>query len=159
VASNLREPKLPSKPYTPPAWYRPAAELMARNSLSLKQAVSELKVQITPEECELVSRRKEFQQILREERNKFHTEVADQPGRNKSTALGMMQVAIEKLMVEGEWDKAVAAIEKLAKLEGWVGSDSNINIFSGLTARDIAEAKERISKQIEPRSPQEILPN
>lgn len=126
---------------------------MVTGNMPFKQAAGELKIDWTAAECDKIARRTEFKRILREVKYSFHAEVANTPGRNKSSAIGMMQVAIENLLAEGEWDKAVAAIEKLAKLEGWMGSDSNIQIFAGLTARDIAEAKERIQKQVAEQRP------
>lgn len=128
---------------------------MVRNSVSFSQAANDLKLPLSPTECEKVVKRKEFQQILRQEKNAFRQEVANEPGRTKSTAVGMMVLAIENLITEGEWDKAVAAIEKLAKLEGWLGAESNVNIFAGMTARDIATEKERILKELHTPAPAE----
>lgn len=130
---------------------------MVRNSVSFSQAANDLKLPLSPTECEKVVKRKEFQQILRQEKNAFRQEVANEPGRTKSTAVGMMVLAIENLITEGEWDKAVAAIEKLAKLEGWIGADSNVNIFAGLTARDIAEAKQKLTEQVSEQKPPATL--
>lgn len=136
---------------------------MVTNQVSFKQAVGELKIPWTTQECEQISARKEFKQILRAEKYKYHSEVANQPGRNKNAALGLLLVSIENLAMKGEDEKVVAAIEKLAKLEGWIGGDSNVNIFAGLTARDIAEAKKRLQTQIDPPEParptEEVLPN
>jgi len=112
------------------------------------QAARQVGLEWTEKECEKITRRPEFKRILREEKYKHASEVANTPGRNKSSAIGMMQVAIENLLSEGEWDKAVAAIEKLAKLEGWMGSDSNINIFAGLTAKEIEEQKAKIQAEV-----------
>jgi hypothetical protein len=70
-----------------------------------------------------------------------------------------MEVLIDCLMREGEYDKAAAAIEKLGKLEGWVGGDSNVNVFAGLSARDIAEARERLVKgTVESDLPRPVAP-
>lgn len=124
------------------------ARLMVQNQLSFVQAVKELKLALEGYECDVLQKRADWKKTLREAKNAFHADVANTPGRNKSSAIGMMQVAIENLMAEGEYDKAVSAIEKLAKLEGWVGSDSNINIFAGLTAREIAEQKAKVLEEI-----------
>lgn len=134
--------------------FREIAKAMAAENVSFSEAARELKLDFTAKECELVSRRKDFKRILREEKYKLAGEIANTPGRNKSTAIGMMQHAIEQLMLAGEYDKVISGIEKLAKLEGWMGSDSNINIFAGLTAKEIAEQKEKLLAEINP--PQSI---
>lgn len=133
---------------TCPAWYFQVAEEMVRNNTSLKQAALDLGIQLDPDEVTKLGRRKDFQEILRIEKNKFHAAVANDPTRTKSAALGMMWVLAERLMAEGELEKAAQTLDKLAKMEGWSGNEGNINIFSGLTARDIAEAKERIASAL-----------
>jgi hypothetical protein len=55
-----------------------------------------------------------------------------------------MWVLADRLIAEGEFEKAAGVLDKLSKMEGWSGNEGNINIFSGLTARDIAEARDRI---------------
>lgn len=120
---------------------------MVRSGLSFLQATVELGVAIDPEECETYSRRGEFKEILRAEQNKYHQMVANDPTLTKSVVVGQLYVLADKLQREGEHDKAAAVLEKLAKLAGWQGGDSNVNIFAGLTAKDIAEARERIQSQ------------
>jgi hypothetical protein len=138
--------RIPKEPRFCPAWFVQAAEVMVRESYNLKQAASQIGHPLDPDEAEKVERRRDFQDILRIEKNKFYAAVANDPSRSKSSAIGKMEVLIDCLMREGEYDKAAAAIEKLGKLEGWVGGDSNVNVFAGLTARDIAEARERLIK-------------
>lgn len=129
---------------TCPAWYVQVAEEMVRNNSSLKQAAIDLGIQLDPDEVTRISRRKDFQEILRVEQNKYFAAVANDPTRTKSAALGRMWVLVDRLTANGELEKAALTLDKLAKMEGWSGNEGNINIFSGLTARDIAEAKERI---------------
>lgn len=117
---------------------------MVRGNMSLKQAAVEVGHPLDPDEAEKVSRRRDFQEILRVEKNKYYATIANDPSRTKSTAIGKMEMLIDKLIVAGEYDKAGVLIEKLGKLEGWTGAESNVNIFSGLTARDIAEARDRL---------------
>lgn len=118
---------------------------MVRTKMNFHQAATELGIQLDPIESDRTARRREFQDILRVERNKLYQSVANDPSRSKATSIGKMEILIENLISEGEYDKAGQLIERLAKLEGWVGGDSNVNVFAGLTARDIAEAKERIT--------------
>lgn len=115
-----------------------------RTGANLKAASVEIGHPLDPDEAELVGRRREFQDILRVERNKYHAMVANDPSRTKSTVLGRLAVIADRLTAEGELDKAAVVLEKIAKIEGWAGADSNVNIFSGLTARDIAEARDRL---------------
>jgi hypothetical protein len=131
-----------------PGWYRLAAAVMARNSCGLKQAAFEIDKQLTAEECEIVARRVEFQEILLEEEDKYRGNLATRPSRSKEVAVGIMLEAIDKLMKQGDYDKAATAIEKLAKLEGWTSGESNINIFSGVTARDIAHEREKLEQKL-----------
>lgn len=132
---------------TCPAWYVQVAEEMVRNNSSLKQAALDLGIKLDPDELVRLGRRKDFQEICRVERNKYHAAVANDPTRTKSAALGMMWMLAEKLTAEGELEKAAQVLDKLAKMEGWSGNEGNVNIFSGLTARDIAEARERLTKK------------
>lgn len=120
-----------------------------RLNISLKIAASEIGHPLDPDEADKVSRRRDFQDILRVERNKFYAAVANDPSRSKSTAIGKMEVLIDRLIASGEYDKAANAIDKLGKLEGWVGADSSVNVFAGLSARDIAEARERLAGPVE----------
>jgi hypothetical protein len=111
----------------------------------LKAAALEIGHPLDPDEADKVSRRRDFQEILRVEKNKFYSSVANDPTRTKSVVIGQMFTLADRLITDGEFEKAAGVLDKLAKLEGWNGNESNINIFSGLTARDIAEAKERLA--------------
>ena len=134
---------------------------MARSGCGLKQATLDIEREMTIEECQAVERRSEFQEVLREEEDKYRVGIADRPSRSKSVAIGILVDSIEKLHKQGDYDKAAAAIEKLAKLEGWIGNDSNVNIMLGVTAKDIEAQKKRILEEIEQsrESAKEVLSN
>src|SRR5579864_9643615 len=136
--------KGPWNPLYCPAWFVQAAEVMVRTSCSLKQAALEIGHPLDPDEADKVSRRRDFQEILRVEKNKFYAGIANDPTRTKSVVLGQMWHLADRLIAEGEFEKAAGVLDKLSKMEGWSGNEGNINIFSGLTARDIAEARERL---------------
>lgn len=144
-----------------PGWYREAAEVMARNACGLKQAAEEIGKELTIPECEFLMRRKEFQEVVAEEEQRYRNSVAVRPGRSKATAIGLLLLSIEKLYKQGEYDKVSSAVEKLAKLEGWTNGDQNVNIFQGITAKDIEEQKTKIQEEIEKvrGSAPELLPN
>ena len=135
----MGRPSIPAQ-----SWYRQAAEIVVRQNVGLRSAVTELHLDLTPADCDAVYKSKNFQEILWQERNKHQTEVADAPGRSKSAAVGLALIAIQRLADAGEWDKVLTGIEKLAKIEGWMGAETQINLFGGLTAKDIAAQKERL---------------
>src|SRR5882672_4177589 len=100
-------------PWTPrycPAWFVQAAEVMVRLSLSLKQAALEIGHPLDSDEADKVSRRREFQEILRVERNKFYAAIANDPTRTKSVVLGKLWDLADKLMLEGEHEKAAGVL-------------------------------------------------
>lgn len=129
-----------------PAWFVQAAEIMVRTNCSLKAAASEVGHTLDLDEADKITRRRDFKEILEAERNKFYQAVANDPTRTKSAIIGRMMVLADKLVANGEYEKAAGVLDKLGKMEGWNGGEGSINIFGGLTARDIAEARERISK-------------
>lgn len=118
-----------------------------RNNTSLKESALDLSISLDHDEISRIERRKEFQEILKAEKNKYYAMTANDPSRTKSTVLGMMWINAERLMAEGEHEKASVTLEKLAKVAGWVTADSNINVFADLTARDIEEARAKILKE------------
>lgn len=157
----VAKPKLPTRAHYCPAWFVAAAEEMVRNGLNLRMAAVEVGHELSPEEADRVSRSRDFQEIYRNERNKYHAAIGNDPSRTKSVMIGMMWAQAERLALEGEAEKAALVLEKIAKLEGWGGNDSNINIFAGLSAKDITEAKRKLQESVdsEPRTSQEILQN
>jgi hypothetical protein len=143
----------PRTPFFCPAWFVEAAELMARSGSALREASIEVGHELDVDEAKRVFARREFQEILRREKNKYYQAVANDPARTKSSILGRLSVIADRLISEGELEKAANVLDKLAKVEGWTGSESNVNVFAGLTAKDLAEAKERILSGWTPNSP------
>lgn len=131
-----------------PGWMKKAAERMCWSNCSLKQAAVEIGVEISIDESDVILRSREFQEVLEAETVRYRNHFSETPGYSKTTAIGMMHVAIENLAKEGEWDKVVMSVEKLAKLEGWIGLDSNVNIFAGITTKDIEAQKKKILEQL-----------
>jgi hypothetical protein len=124
------------------------AEEMVRNNTALKAAAMDVGIELEPIEAERISRRRDFQEILRIERNKFHAAVANDPTRTKSTAIGMLWLAAERLEREGEHEKAAGVLERICKVEGWAGADTNVNVFGTLTGKELTEARERILRTL-----------
>lgn len=135
-----------------PEWYRKAASKMVREGKSLLLVVDELGLEgLTSRDIEEIHRSNTFQAILRNERLRYASEMARDPQLSKDAAVGLMLQAIEKLFAEGEWDKALEGLNKLAKLAGWIGADQQVNVFADLKQKDYEELK----KQIESRKGQQ----
>lgn len=122
---------------------------MVEQECSIQVAAASLNLRLTKEELVRVSQREEFKVFLRAERNKLRRKVAQDPSQGKDALIGAMLLAIEGLIQECEWEKVVSACEKLAKVQGIIGVESNINVFAGMTATDIKNEKDRILKEIE----------
>lgn len=140
--------KTPTSPEHP--WFGKAAELIVRESKTPWQAFTEVGAEMLSSEAETIFRSKPFQQILWAERQKFYRELANTPGRDKTSALGLLYYLAQKLIDSGEYDKAAVVIEKLMKAEGQTGTDNQINVFAGLSPKDYAQLTselERASKE------------
>lgn len=124
-----------------------AAELMVRDALGLKEALTHLGVALTTQECQNVLRRKSFQALLRTTKTRFQAEVANTPGRNKTSAIGQLQILADQLQRDGEFDKAAEVLFKLCKLENWVGEGQTVNVFGGLTQKDLDEMRAKLKEQ------------
>lgn len=125
-----------------------AAEIIVRESKSLKEAVTQLGIPLTTSECENLARRASFQRLIRAARNRYRAEVASDPGRNKQSTIGLFQILVEKLVEEGELDKAAEVLFKLAKVENWVGDGGTVNVFAGLTQKDLDEMRAKIKEGV-----------
>lgn len=130
---------MPRKPEQ--SWFQNAVEAFVREKKALRNYALENGLELTGPECDKIFHSKRFQDMIWAERQRFQTEIAQTPGRNKTSLLGLATLLIQNLIEEGQWDKALLGIEKLAKIEGWAGGDSNINIFQGVTSQDIEKMK------------------
>lgn len=136
-----------ARPSAPePSWLTEVVELMVRNGISLRQAAGELNAAITTTDAENIQRRKSFQKLLRDARNRFHAEVGSDPGLTKACTIGRLSILAQKLSDEGESDKAAEVLFKLAKLAGWLAPETATNVFAGLTARDYDEVRKRLTE-------------
>jgi hypothetical protein len=137
-------PRKPEEPY-----FHKVAERMVREGVSFRVAATEEGVNLTSIEAENIFRTKAFQKVLWEQRHKYAQEVANDPGATKVSAAGMMLIAIQKLLEEAQWDKAIAGIEKLAKLQGWMGIEGQVNVFAGLSEREYEQVKKKLEQRLE----------
>ena len=137
---------MPRKGKKEELWFQKAAELMVRESKSLLQAVNEIGVPLSAQEAETFARRKAFQRVLWTVRQSFFQEVGSDPTHTKEATVGQMALLAAKLTQDGDYDKAADVLFKVAKMEDWVGAQSNINIFANLTERDLQEIKKTLSE-------------
>lgn len=132
-------------------WFRKGAYKMAREGKSLLQVIEELCIDgVNSREADLILKSNTFQTILRNERLRYANEVARDPELRKETAAGMMLICVQNLIGQGEWDKATEALLKLSKLQGWVGAESNVNVFTslqGLKGHDLEELKKKVESE------------
>lgn len=126
------------------AWQTEAIDLMVRNGISLRTATQQLNVQITQGDCEKIQRRKNFQKLLRDARNRYHLEVGADPGLSKASTIGRLSVLATKLEADDQLDKAAEVLFKLAKLAGWLAPDASVNVFQGLTAKEYDEVRKKL---------------
>lgn len=121
-----------------------AAEIMVRESKSLAQAVTDLGISLSTADVKKIGVRPSFQRLLWDARNKWNREVADIPSRTKQSTIGQLQLIAEKLVQEGNYDKAAEVLFKLAKLEGWVGDASTVNVFGNLSNAELEKLKTKV---------------
>lgn len=142
---------MPRNPSQEETWFNKAARMIVRQSIPLRQACAELDLSVTSAEAESIFKSEAFQKTLQIERNVYARELANTPGRDKTSSLGLLVYLVQKLIDEQQWDKAVVALEKLMKAEGWTGADSTVNVFAGLNAKEykqlMAELDETSGKE------------
>ena len=132
-------------------WFIRAAELIVREGKPFRVAFAELGVVESEIEMIRIFNSKPFQEVLWGERHRFHAEIANNPARSKTAAIGLAVIACQRLAEKGEWEKVLEGILKLAKMEGWVGGDSQTFVIGNVTAKDIEQAKAKILKEFNER--------
>lgn len=139
-------------PQTPELeYYQQAAELIARDGLTLAEALTRLNQPITKEAAAKLFRTKHFQSLLRSERLRYYAEVGRNPEWSRKTAIGQLLVCIQELMASGEYDKAAEVILKATKVEGWLGNETQVTVFNGLSQQQLEQIRSRL-KPVEPTS-------
>ena len=129
-------------------WYQKVAETMVRESKNIRQAATEHGLELTTEELHGVEKRKAFQQVLWTERHRFWQELANDPERGKLSLVGQMLFLVQKLIDEGSYDKALEGLMKIAKVDGIVGPEQQVNVFGGVTPKDLEEARKQIESKL-----------
>lgn len=138
---------MPRKPAIEASWYGRVAAKMVEEGKSFAQAMTEENVNLTTIEAEQWQKRASFQRCLRQARHRFHSQIARDPERGKTTTIGQLQLCADKLMAEGEFDKAAEVLLKICKIEGWVGPD-NVQVFGNLTQAQIDAARDALKQKL-----------
>lgn len=127
-------------------WFEKAADAIIREGKTLFLFSNENDLGLTSRECENTLRTKAFQEVLRQRRNLYYKEIAMDSSLSRAAVKGQLVLAINKLLEKEQFDKAANAIMQLAKLEGWTSDGTNVNIFEGLTQKDLANLREKFQK-------------
>jgi hypothetical protein len=138
-----------ARPLHEEPFFHRLANYMVQYDKDIFVAATELELGLTSAECDRVAKNKIFQKYLRGERTKVYNELARDPNRSKDTLVGKAIFSIDKLMEAGQFDKALTGILALAKIEGYVGSDTNVNLFSGLSTKDMEALRNKLKKEQE----------
>lgn len=134
------------------AWWQDVADLMSREGLQITEAATRLKVPMTTLEARNTFRSAVFQRILRSSRNRHFREIGTDKEWSKKTAVGKLLACAEELFTRGEYDKAAEVILKATKVEGWVGEAGNVNVFAGMTGRDLDQIRQKLRERAESES-------
>lgn len=132
---------------------------MVREGKSFKEAVTDLGIPLTTQECVNMAKRMTFQSMLRKARAQYHIEVGTDPSLSKDKVAGQMQILADRLAEKGEDLQASQVLERLAKLRDWIGEGGSINIFQGLTQKDIDEMKAELGAKSDTGSSKQTRPN
>lgn len=138
---------MPINPEQP--WHQPVAEMMAREGITLREAATRLRVPIGTEDAGNLFRSKQFQRILRAERNRYFLEVGQDVEWRRKTAIGMLLHCVKQLMEAGEFDKAAEVILKASRVEGWLGAETQVSVFNGLNQKDIDSLRTKIKEKLD----------
>lgn len=129
-------------------WHQPIAEMMSREGVTLREAATRLRVPIGSEDAANLFRSKSFQRLLRAERNRYYLEVGQDAEWRRKTAIGMLLHCIQNLMTNGEFDKAAEVILKASRVEGWLGAETQVSVFNGLSQKDLDTLRTKIKDKV-----------
>ena len=128
-------------------WYKNVAAAMIRDRLSFRAALQVLNIAVPLSEADAIEASAGFRKMLDQEQALLYQELAANPNFNKQMVVGGMLHAIQQLIREGSFEKASEAWFKLARVQDWVGAESNINVMLGVSQKDIEAAKQDILKR------------
>jgi hypothetical protein len=126
----------------------PAAELMARESISLREALTRLRVSLASDEVAKISRRASFQKLVRNAQNTLYQEIAGDPSYSRRAVIGKMLWMVDRMADSGEFRDAVEGLLKVARVEGWLSDATSVNVFNALTDQQLQELKKRAAERV-----------
>lgn len=132
---------------------------MAREGVTLKEAATRLRVPIGTEDAANLFRTKGFQRLLRGERNRYYAEVGQDGEWRRKTAIGMLLHCAKELIQNGEFDKAAEVILKASRVEGWLGAETSVNVFAGLSAKELDTLRNKIREKNFSREEKSTVPD
>jgi hypothetical protein len=121
---------------------------MVTNDVDIFAAATELELGLTSAECQRLLKNKGFLRVLRTARLKAYTELANDPDQNKDSLIGKGIYCVDRLMDDQQYDKALSGILSLAKIQGYVGADSTVNVFAGLNTKDMEALKAKLKNEL-----------
>src|SRR5271155_4728305 len=95
-----------SRPLKLENWEIEVAEYMARTGSTVAEAATACGKQISSKDLDTLLRRKSFQDLLAEAKNRFFIQLATSPTWKKDTAIGILIADSDKLRAMGSYDKA-----------------------------------------------------
>jgi len=140
---------LPRKPDPLEPWMIDAIQVIIRENLSLRQAATQLGIEITPQRADNISGRIRFKDALDEARLAYFTEIGSNPRLTKEVVVGQLYQLATRLAADREDFKAADALLKLAKIQGWMGyePDPLSKAFAALTQQDIDQLRGEIREE------------
>lgn len=84
---------------------------------------------------------------MRGERNRYYAEVGQDPEWRRKTAIGMLLSCVQRLIEDGAHDKAAEVILKAARVEGWLDSETQVNVFANLSQKDLDAVREKLKEK------------
>lgn len=133
----------------PEPYLNELADVMVQEGLSCRDAAATLGLPLTTEEINNLERRKSFKELLYERRHQYWLQIGANPLASKEALIGQIKQLADKMALDGEYDKATEALFKLAKIAGWVGAETNVNVFGSLTAKEFAELKAKVEAKLQ----------
>jgi len=127
-------------------WLIEAAEVMAREGVTLREAAGMLNQDVTADECDVIVRRKSFHRLLWESRLRYFNQLAVDPNFKKDTIIGKLVTLAQRLEDRGDYDKAAEAILKAAKVAGFVGPESTVSVFGELSQADLDSIRRKVEE-------------
>lgn len=86
-------------------------------------------------------RRKSWRDVYARVARQFYEAKASDSNHSKKILVGRMLSASEALRQMGKPKEEVEALAQVAKTEGWVGSETTVNLFSELSGADFARLR------------------